>query len=116
MKTMRIEIDGEKYLICCPLGVLKEIEEHFGNAEKADEVLNKNNIDDMVWTIHAMMRAGERYAKKHEWENPSLPTLEELAYCCDMTDFEKMQSMIEAANRQEVELEPEKEQEATLLK
>lgn len=109
MKTMRIEIDGEKYLICCPLGVLREIEEHFGGAEMADKAMEKSDIDDMVWITHTMMRAGERYAKKHEWENPPLPTIEDLAYCCDISDFEKLQRMIESANTQEVALEPEKE-------
>lgn len=121
MKTVRVEIDEREYILCCPISVMKELNEHFGGIEKIDELFNYGDlstiVDESMWILSTFMRAGERYAEKNGIECSEALTVEQLQDVCDIeTLFDLRESLFEimsASTKQEIELEPQKENGAT---
>ena len=121
MKTVRVEIDEREYILCCPIYVMKELNEHFGGLGKIDELFNYGDlstiVDESMWILSAFMRAGERYAEKNGIECSKALTVEQLQDVCDIeTLFDLRESLFEiisASTKQEIELEPQKENGAT---
>jgi len=118
MKTSRIEIEGREYLLCCPIVTMKELSEHFGGLEKIDEVLNSGDlpaiVDECTWILSAFMRAGERYAELNNLEYNKALSVEQLQVLCDMDLLfdlrESIFDVLAASSKQEIELEPGKDQ------
>lgn len=89
MKMARVSIDGDRYLICCPIGVLKRIEDYMNLDSTGDEFI------DAVQTLYFMIEAGAKYADKKGIKNPPLPLLNDLMDTIDIEDFARIQSQVE---------------------
>lgn len=121
MKITRLKIEGREYLLCCPIYVMKEMNEHFGGMEKIDEALSQNDlsavIDESLWILSTLMKAGERYAEKNDLDHNKALSVEQLQDLCDISTLfdirESIFDVLSASAKQEVELEPAKNQDTT---
>lgn len=121
MKTVRVEIDEREYILCCPISVMKELNEHFGGMEKIDEALSQNDlsavIDESMWILSTLMKAGERYAEKNSLDHNKALSVEQLQDLCDISTLfdirESIFDVLSASAKQEIELEPAKNQDTT---
>lgn len=103
MRTGAISINGEKHALCFSLRVVKACVERYGSASGLYDALSCADelkaLDESMWVLSEMMRAGEKYAKANGIDNPPPMSLDELYDMCDIGDFSNLRtSIIETIN------------------
>lgn len=121
MKTARMTVDGQEYLLCFSVRVIKDCMDRYGAVENIGNVFDNSDpleaMDEAIWLLTKMMDAGERYAKMHGISNPKALTYDDFVNVCDAADLASMKDKIfetiTSGSAAEVEVEPSKNAEAT---
>lgn len=122
MRTGNISINGKNYTLCFSLRVVRQCTEKFGSVEGLFSALDNGSdleaLDNALWTVSAMMQAGERYAKENGQKPEKALTVEQMYDLCDISDFASLKAsiVVTVVNGQKtnVEAEPPKNAETTL--
>ena len=73
MRTGAISFDGKKHILCFSVRVIKACAERYGSMEGIYEALSceneVKNLDEALWLLEQMMKAGDKYAKEHGFQN-----------------------------------------------
>lgn len=100
MRTGTITIDGKFHLLCFSVRVVRSCTERYGSMRGLYEALSVQNevqrLDETVWTLAEMMRAGDRYARVHQLDNEPPLSEDALFDCCDFDDLANMRAAIVA--------------------
>lgn len=98
MRTGTISINGKKHILCFSLRVMRQCAERYGSVSGLYDALSdadeKKSLDEAVWVLSAMMRAGDKYAKENDVGNEKAMTVEELYDACDISDFFQIRTSI----------------------
>lgn len=121
MRTAKIKLNGNEYLMCFSTRVVRVCTERYGDIDKIGEVLKDAEplkaLDEALWLLSTMLDGGARYAKLNNIENPTAPTFDELYDICDMSDLvglkEKIQETITGGSKPSVAIESQKNAVAT---
>lgn len=113
MKTIAVQIGGEKRILCYSLRVVNAIEDAFGGEAEMRAKLSSGKtsqaIDVTTWLMAQMMLAGKQYADKNGIPCPEPLTQDDLLDNCDVNDMLEMQTQIQNAlavgSKQDVEAE-----------
>ena len=111
MKTISVEIAGEKRILCYSLRVIKAIEARFGSETDMRAQLTSgstgNVVDITCWLMSQLMIGGKGYADKMHLACPDPLSPEDMLDLYDVGDLLEMQSTIQnalpAGSQQEVE-------------
>lgn len=91
MRTGVIGFDGKKHVLCFSVRVIKSCCERYGSMDGVYEALSSDdevkNLDEALWLLEQMMKAGDKYAKEHGIENEPPMTVDDMLDFCDVTDF-----------------------------
>ncbi|MBR5816984.1 MAG: hypothetical protein IKY38_06115 [Anaerotignum sp.] len=116
MRTGKIEVNGNEYLLCFSLRAVRACTERYGSVEKIFDALNDKSevkqLDESLWLLATMMDCGARYAKEEGIENPSPLDVDALYDTIDLADMFKIKTAvvdtIASGNDRNVETEPDK--------
>lgn len=110
MRTVSVEIGGEKRVLCYSLRVIKAIEEAFGGETEMRAKLTAGtgqSVDTICWLMNQLMESGKRYADKAGLPCPEPMSADDMLDCYDLSDLYAMQKTIQdalsAGMRQDVE-------------
>ncbi len=110
MRTVSVEIGGEKRVLCYSLRVIKAIEEAFGGETEMRAKLTAGtgqSVDTICWLMNQLMVSGKRYADKAGLTCPEPMSADDMLDCYDLSDLYAMQKTIQdalsAGMRQDVE-------------
>lgn len=115
MRTGKIEIGGQEYLLCFSARVVRACAERYGSMESIDKALMSGTeaemMDESFWLLAVMMDAGARYAKLNGLEAPSPLSMDALYDLCGMDDLFQMKARIfeTVTNGSERRIETEEE-------
>lgn len=91
MRTGVISFDGKKHILCFSVRVIKSCAERYGSMDGIYEALScedeLKSLDEALWLLEQMMKAGDKYAKEHGIANEPPMTVDDMLDCCDITDF-----------------------------
>ena len=122
MRTSVIEINGEKHLLCFNLYAVKECSERYGSIVGINDAVHAGaegkRIEECLWLLSTLMRAGEMYAKESGIsDNPKALSVEQMLAVCDVGFFKGLGGrVIHAINdgmSVNVEVEDSKKEETT---
>lgn len=98
MRTAKLRLGKNDYLLCFSTRVVRAVNERYGGVDKIDSVLRDGDtakaLDEMLWLIHTMMDGGYRYAKHEGIDTPEPPALDDLQDICDVSDFAGLRNKI----------------------
>lgn len=121
MRTATIKLEGEERLLCFSTGVVEKACERFGSLDAYFKAMEKGDqagqMKTVIWSLAAMMDAGDRYAKRKGIPNPAPLTEDDIRELCDVTELMGLQSKIAETisngSARTVEAEPPKNAGAT---
>ena len=91
MRTAKMTVDGQEYLLCFSGRVIRNVTEKFGGIKEMYEAFHSENqvssLDAAVWVLAQMTQAGDRYAKLNGMENPGKLSFDDLYDLFDIRDF-----------------------------
>lgn len=113
MKTATITIAGEKHLLCFSLRVIQQCTERYGGIDKIGAALDgKDSLDEAIWLLAVMMKAGAAYADRNAIDNPPPLSADDMLDFCDIGDLADLKGAIVATitngSTAEVEADPPK--------
>ena len=98
MRTGYISIDGNKHILCFSVRVVRACAERYGAVNGLFEALSAEDevkaLDESLWVLSEMMKAGDKYAKEHGLENSAPLGIDALYDSCDMQDFYNIRASI----------------------
>lgn len=121
MRTGAISINGKKHALCFSLRVVRSCVERYGSASGLYDALSSDDelkaLNESMWVLAEMMKAGDRYAKANGEDNPAPLSFDDLYDLCDIGDFVNLRaSIIQTVNNgrsTNVEVESSPNAEAT---
>ena len=121
MRTVKLPIAGQERILCFSVRVMRACSERFGSFSGVYKAMAADNetecLDAVLWLLAELMKAGDRYAKANDMENPAPLSVDDLLDHCDMADFVMLRGTItqaiSAGSRTNVEVDPGKNGEAT---
>ena len=121
MRTVTINIGGKPRILCFSVRVMRACSERYGTFGGVYKAMASENeaecLDEVLWLLAEMMKAGDRYAKDNALENPEPLSVEALLDCCDLADFAQMRGAVTRTiangSKTNIEVEPKKNAEAT---
>lgn len=116
MRTGKVEVNGNDYLLCFSLRAVRACTERYGAVEKIFDALNDKSelkqLDESLWLLSLMMDCGARYADEENIENPKPLSVDELYDTVDLSDMFKIKTAVAATisngNERNVETVPDK--------
>lgn len=91
MRAGSICIDGETHVLCFSVRVVRACTERYGSVAGIDDALSSDDpiraLDESLWILSEMMRAGAKYATEHGMENAKAMSVDELYDHCDIHDL-----------------------------
>lgn len=109
MKTVTIDLQGERYALCFSVRVLNNLIEKYGSEEKANNALANLSFVDSIFLLHQMMLAGEKEAKKNGVPNGNVPSWDDFLDNTTPFDLENITNSITDAISQGLERKVEVE-------
>lgn len=121
MRTATITIGGKERYMCFSVRVMRACSERYGTFSGVYKAMASENeaqaLDEVLWLLAEMMKAGDRYAKSNGLSNPEPLSVEELLDSCDLADFVRIRGAITQTinngSKTNVEVENAKNGEAT---
>lgn len=116
MRTTTIELGGSTYPLCFSVRVLRACTERYGTFSGVYKALASEDeverLDEVLWVLSEMMRAGAKYAELNGLEGPAPLNVETLMDLCDLSDFVRFRGAITetitAGSKAHVETEAKK--------
>lgn len=98
MRTGTVSFDGKKHVLCFSVRVVKSCMERYGAMSGIYEALSTDDevktLDEALWILEQMMKAGAKYADEHGLENEPPMTAEDMLDRCDFNDFMNIRASI----------------------
>lgn len=98
MRTGIIGINGKKHILCFSVRVVRHCTERYGSMSGLYDALSSEDelyaLDESLWLLSEMMKAGEKYAQTHGLETAPSMTPDELEDACDVSDFRQITASI----------------------
>lgn len=98
MRTGTVSFDGKKHVLCFSVRVVKSCMERYGTMSGIYEALSTEDenktLDEALWILEQMMKAGAKYAAEHGLENEPPMTVEDMLDQCDLNDFVNIRASI----------------------
>lgn len=121
MRTVKLPIAGKERILCFSVRVMRACSERFGSFSGIYKAMAADNeterLDSVIWLLAELMKAGDRYAKANDMENPAPLSADDLLDHCDVADFVQLRGVItqaiSAGSQTNIEVEPGKNGEAT---
>lgn len=116
MRTTTITIGEAEYPLCFSVRVLRSCTERYGTFAGIYKALASENeverLDEVLWVLEEMLRAGAKYARGNGQESPDPLSAEALLDQCDLADFVRFRGAITetitAGSKPRVETESKK--------
>lgn len=92
MRTSVIDINGEKHLLCFNLYAVRECSERYGSLVGINDAVytgdEAKRIDECLWLLSTLMKAGEMYAKETGiTDNAKALSPQQMLAVCDVGFF-----------------------------
>ena len=98
MRTGTVSFNGKKHVLCFSVRVVKSCMERYGAMSGIYEALSTDDetktLDEALWILEQMMKAGSKYAEEHGLENEPPMTVEDMLDQCDLNDFLNIRAAI----------------------
>ena len=98
MRTGKITVNGNDYLLCFSAKVILSCSNRYGSVDGIWNALSSQSeaevLKETFWLLSEMMDAGAAYAKITGVENPKPLTEEELLVLADLTDLANLKAKI----------------------
>lgn len=98
MRTGYISIDGQRHTLCFSVRVIRLCAERYGAVSGLFEALSGEDevkaLDESLWILSEMMKAGDKYCKEHGLENAAPLSVDALMDTCDIGDFYNIKASI----------------------
>lgn len=98
MRSGTISIDGKRHVLCFSVRVVRNCAERYGSVNGLQEALSSENqvqaLDESIWILAEMMKAGAKYAGEHGLENAAPMSVDDLYDSCGFDDLAGIQASI----------------------
>lgn len=100
-RTTTINICGKDYILCYSTRVVRSLDEQYGSPGKIAEIIESKNvierIDAHIFILSQLIKAGARFAKREQIENPEPLSEKDLKNVFNSLKFETMERKIKEA-------------------
>lgn len=86
-RTVEIELFGNTYLLCCPLGAVEELEEKYGNIQTFADKMSERKAGPVIDALGLFLKYGAKRAEQLEGDGIGYPGKEQLYCDLNLSDF-----------------------------
>lgn len=98
MRSGTISINGKRHVLCFSVRVVRNCAERYGELNGLYAALSSENhvqaLDESLWILAEMMKAGAKYAAEHGLENAEPMSVDDLYDSCGFDDLAGIRSSI----------------------
>ena len=98
MRSGTISIDGKRHVLCFSVRVVRNCAERYGSVNGLNEALSSEDqvkaLDESLWILAEMMKAGSKYAAEHGLENAAPMSMDDLYDSCGFEDLTGIRASI----------------------
>ena len=98
MRSGTISIDGKRHVLCFSVRVVRNCAERYGELSGLYAALSAENqvqaLDESLWILSEMMKAGAKYAAEHGLENAEPMSVDDLYDSCGFDDLAGIRASI----------------------
>ena len=98
MRSGTISIDGKRHVLCFSVRVVRNCAERYGELNGLYAALSSKNqvqaLDESLWILAEMMKAGAKYAAEHGLENAEPMSVDDLYDSCGFDDLAGIRASI----------------------